>query len=210
VSRYRAVVFDLWNTLVLWPTDDGHNFYRMMADALGVEHDRFSDVWVDQYHLRAIGPLEPSVRAVCEQLGVGAERVETLIGARVDWTRDVLVPRPGAVEVLDELRRRGFRLGLISVCSEEVPRLWEQTELAARIDAPIFSCSVGVAKPDPRIYRIAAERLGVETGECLFVDDQPGFVEGALEAGMDAVLIGEEPWDGARIERLEQVLELTE
>jgi FMN phosphatase YigB (HAD superfamily) len=69
---------------------------------------------------------------------------------------------------------------------------------------------VGVAKPDPRIYRIAAERLGVETGDCLFVDDQPNFVEGALAAGMDAVVIGDEPWDGPRVRSLEGVLELVQ
>jgi putative hydrolase of the HAD superfamily len=61
-----------------------------------------------------------------------------------------------------------------------------------------------VAKPDPRIYRIAAERLEVETGDCLFVDDQPGFVEGARAAGMDAVQLGGD------IARLEDVLELAE
>jgi putative hydrolase of the HAD superfamily len=208
--KYRAVVFDLWNTLVLWPSEDGQNFYRLMADHVGIEHDRFSEAWTGFYDLRATGPLEPSVRAVCEELGVGEHRVESLMGVRVNWTRDVLVPREGAVEVLDELRRRGFRLGLISVCSEEVPRLWGETELASRIDEPVFSCSVGVAKPDPRIYRIAAERLGVETGDCLFVDDQPNFVEGALAAGMDAVVIGDEPWDGPRVRSLEGVLELVQ
>ena len=208
--KYRAVVFDLWDTLVVWPKDEWHNFYGHMADAVGIERERFNDAWIGQYDLRATGPLEPSVRAVCEQLGVEEAGVQSLIGARVDWTREALVPRPGAVEVLDELRRRGYRLGLISVCSEEVPRLWEDTELASRIDEPVFSCSVGVAKPDPRIYRIAAERLGVEAGDCLFVDDQPTFVEGALEAGMDAVLIGDEPWDGPRVADLEQVLELAQ
>jgi putative hydrolase of the HAD superfamily len=202
--KYRAVVFDLWDTLVVWPQNEWEGFHGRMADALGIEPDRFSEAWVGQYDLRATGPLEPSVRAVCEQLGVDGGRIDTLIGVRVDWTREVLVPRPGAVEVLDELRRRGYRLGLISVCSEEVPKLWEHTELASRIDEPVFSCSVGVAKPDPRIYRIAAERLEVETGDCLFVDDQPGFVEGARAAGMDAVQLGGD------IARLEDVLELAE
>jgi putative hydrolase of the HAD superfamily len=202
--KYRAVVFDLWNTLVVWPEDDWGSVHGRMADAVGIERDRFSEAWLDSYHLRATGPLEPSVRAVCEQLGVHEERVEHLIGVRVDWTRDALVPRAGAVEVLDELRRRGYRLGLISVCSEEVPRLWHGTELASRIDEPVFSCSVGVAKPDPQIYRIAADRLGVETRECLFVDDQPDFVAGAREAGMDAVHLGTD------IDRLEDVLEAVE
>lgn len=200
--KYKAVVFDLWDTLVIWPQDEWHNFYGDMADALGIEHERFTDAWAAQYDLRATGALEPSVHAVCEQLGVDGDRVSHLIRLRVDWTREALVPRPGAVEVLDELRRRGYRLGLISVCSDEVPTLWEHTELAPRIDEPVFSCSVGVAKPDPRIYRIAADRLGVEPGECLFVDDQPPFVEGARAAGMDAVRLGGD------IERLEDVLEL--
>lgn len=200
--KYKAVVFDLWDTLVIWPQDEWHNFYGDMADALGIEQERFTDAWAAQYDLRATGALEPSVHAVCEQLGVDGERVSHLIRLRVDWTREALVPRPGAVEVLDELRLRGYRLGLISVCSDEVPTLWEHTELAPRIDEPVFSCSVGVAKPDPRIYRISADRLGVEPGECLFVDDQPPFVEGARAAGMDAVRLGGD------IERLEDVLEL--
>src|SRR5262249_55517097 len=154
------------------------------------------------YDSRATGPLEPSVHAVCKQFGVDGERVQSLIDVRVNWTREVLFPRQGAVEVLDELRRRGYRLGLLRVCSEGVPRVWGHTGMAARIDEPVFSCSVGVAKPDPRIYRIAAERLGVETQECLFVDDQPAFVEGARSAGMDAVQFG------ADIQRIEDVLEL--
>jgi putative hydrolase of the HAD superfamily len=202
--KYKAVVFDLWDTLVLWPIEDDRNIYRDMAEHLGVDHDRFYEAWSDQYDLRAVGPLEPSVRAVCEQLGLEEHRIESLIGVRVNWTRDVLVPRPGSVEVLDELRRRGYRLGLISVCSEEVPQLWEHTELSSRIDEAVFSCSVGVAKPDPRIYRIAAERLGVEPSECLFVDDQSAFVEGARAAGMHAVQLG------ADVDRLEDVLELAQ
>jgi putative hydrolase of the HAD superfamily len=177
-----------------------------MADHLGISNERFIEAWTALYEQRATGPIEPSVRAVCEQLGVADSHVDGLISFRIDFTREMLVPRPGALYVLDELRRRGLRLGLISVCSEEVPRLWEQTSLASRIDAAVFSCSVGVAKPDPRIYRIAADRLSVRPDECLFVDDQPPFVEGAIAAGMDGVVIGPEPWDGPRIDRLEDVL----
>jgi putative hydrolase of the HAD superfamily len=210
MSRYHAVVFDLWNTLVIWPSDDDRNFYRLMADQVGIDHDRFTDAWAELYETRATGPIEPSVRAVCERLGVSDDHVDGLVSVRVDFTREVLVPRPGALEVLDELRRRGLRLGLISVCSEEVPVLWEATPLASRIDAAVFSCAVGMVKPDARIYRHTADQLGVEAGDCLFVDDQPAFVEGALAAGMDAVLIGDEPWDGRRIERLDGVLDVLE
>ena len=73
-------------------------------------------------------------------------------------------------------------------------------------------------KPNPRIYRLACERLGVEPAECLFVDDQPAFVEGARAAGLDAVLIAPPPgapepedaerWNGGRVASLEDVLAL--
>ena len=207
--RHRAVVFDLWNTLVLWPADA--HLYDRMAERVGIGPDRFTEAWTAAYDQRATGPLEPSVRTVCTGLGLADEHVAALIDVRLHFTRETLVPREGAVEVLDELRARGYRLGLISVCSEEVPQLWAETPMALRIDEPVFSCSVGVAKPDPRIYAIAAARLGVETGDCLFVDDQPAFAAGATEAGMDAVLLGDEqPWDGPRIRELREVLELAE
>ncbi len=202
---YRAIIFDLWDTLVLWPVDDGPNFHDRMAEHLGVPKDRFAEGWTGAYDERTVGPLEPSVRSVCRTLGFPEERIESLIRVRIDFTREVLVPRPGAVEVLEELRRRGYRTGLISVCSEEVPVLWEKTSLAPLIDEAIFSCSVGVVKPDRRIYEIAAERLGVDPGECVFIDDRAEFVEGAIAARMDAHVLGEPP-----VERLEDVLQLAQ
>jgi len=200
--RYRAVVFDLWNTLALWGLDDS---YRLMAEQLEVGHDEFTEAWFDGYEQRATGPLLPSVRAVCERLGAHPDRAERLMAARLELTRSTLVPREGALDVLDELRGRGYRLGLISVCTEEVPQLWAETALALRIDEAVFSCSVGLVKPDRRIYEIAAERLGVRAADCLFIDDQPDFVRGAIEAGMDAHVLGEAP-----VERLRDVLELAE
>jgi putative hydrolase of the HAD superfamily len=200
--KYRAVVFDLWNTLSLWAQDD---LYVAMAEHLGVEHEEFTEVWLEGYEQRATGPLEPSVRAACEKLRVSSDRIGGILTVRLEATRQSLVPREGALEVLRELRRRGYRLGLITVCSEEVPRLWSETTLAPLIDEAVFSCSVGVAKPDRRIYEIAAERLGVEPRECVFIDDQPEFVRGAVEAEMDAYVLGEPP-----VERLEDVLELAQ
>jgi putative hydrolase of the HAD superfamily len=216
--KYEAVVFDLWNTLVLWPFGDGPDGYAVMAESLGVPPDRFTTAWRDAYDVRAVGPLAESVRTVCEALGVSVDRAEELVEIRRRQTQELLVPRPGALDVLGELRARGRRIGLISVCSGDVPDVWESTALAPHIDVPIFSCSVGVKKPDSRIYEIASERLGVQLSSCLFVDDQPEFVRGAVAAGMDAVLMdspegapqpaGSDGWSGPRITTLSDVLEL--
>ena len=137
---------------------------------------------------------------------------------RREWTRRSLEPRPDAVETLAELRRRGHQLGLISVCSQDVPQVWEETPFAGAFDELVFSCDVGVSKPDPRIYEIACERLGVEPAECLFVGDGANDeLPGAERAGMTAVQLrasGErltpegEAWNGQWIERLAEVLDV--
>ena len=54
-------------------------------------------------------------------------------------------------------------------------------------DDIILSYEVRVTKPDPRIYRLAAERLGVETKQSVLVDDVKRYVEGAETVGMQAI-----------------------
>jgi putative hydrolase of the HAD superfamily len=55
----------------------------------------------------------------------------------------------------------------------------------------IFSCDVGLRKPDPRIYRLALEKLDSEPGECLFVDDKKRNTDGAEEIGMKSITLEE-------------------
>ncbi|MFL5958852.1 MAG: HAD family hydrolase [Gaiellaceae bacterium] len=123
------------------------------------------------------------------------------------------------METLVELRDRGYRVGLITVCSEDVPDVWSETGFVDLFDATVFSCSVGLRKPDPRIYQLACEQLGAEPGEAIFVGDGANDeLAGAERVGMRAVLIhraGEEPpwdelrdWRGPRITAIPQVLSL--
>jgi putative hydrolase of the HAD superfamily len=216
--KYRAVVFDLWQTLVVFPHEEAVSFYRGMAQSLGVPYERFDEVWDRARPQRSLGPIAENAKAVCAELGFEGD-VEELLGRRRTWVRRaLLVPRTGAIETLAELRRRGHLLGLITVCSEHEAEVWEETPLAEAFDVTVFSCLVGVSKPDPRIYEIACERLDVEPEDCLFVGDGANDeLIGAERAGMAAVQLrspGEwltpeaEAWPGARIETLEQLLTL--
>lgn len=122
-------------------------------------------------------------------------------------------PRPGAVETLRELRRRGLLVGLITVCGDDLPAVWGETPFAGMFDAEVFSCDVGLRKPDPAIYALACERLGVMPPECIFVGDGANDeLGGAERVGMRAVQIhraGEKAtWGGATITAVPQVLEL--
>jgi putative hydrolase of the HAD superfamily len=215
--KYRAVIFDLWQTLVPWNVDEANRFYDRMADAVGVERGRFRDVWLAGRANRETGPMADHLRGLLTNLGVEGD-VDELIGLRREWTKSSLVPRPDALETLAELRRRGHLLGLISVCSEEVSHVWDETLLGGTLDETVFSCDVGISKPDPRIYEIACDRLEVEPAECLFVGDGANDeLPGAERVGMTAVQLrapGEEltepgkRWQGPAIESLSEVLPL--
>jgi putative hydrolase of the HAD superfamily len=218
--RYRAVIFDLWQTLVPWDVEESTRFNAEVAQTIGVEPERYLEVWLTGRHLpnRNNGPAADHFRALFGELGVDAD-VEQVLEMRRARARRVLVPRRDALPTLDELRRRGHLLGMISVCTQDVSQVWDETPFGGTFDATVFSCDVGVSKPDPRIYEIACERLGVEPADCLFVGDGANDeLPGAERAGMTAVQLrapGEtltpdgEAWQGASIEHLSEVVDLT-
>jgi putative hydrolase of the HAD superfamily len=73
----------------------------------------------------------------------------------------------------------------------------ERTELRTLVDAVVISAELGVAKPDPAIFRAALERLGAAAGDALHVGDSVEHdVAGARAAGIEAVLVAR---DGAEV-----------
>jgi len=207
----RAVIFDLWDTLALWPSEA----FEQVKRALGRHIDDVDHVWATTYRDRQIGSMESYFRG----LGLDDDAVAECMRIRSTFTRETLVPRDGAIETLDELQRRGFKRGVISVCSSDVEEVWDETELAPHVDDVVLSCTVGLSKPDPRIYELACERLEVTPDECVFVGDGANDeLAGAQRVGMRAVCVLppgriEPIWQEARgweptITFLEDVLEL--
>jgi epoxide hydrolase-like predicted phosphatase len=84
------------------------------------------------------------------------------------------------VDAVVTARRHGLRTGLLSNAdSLDVP--------GDLFDAVVLSGHVGVAKPDRRIFEFAAERLGLQPDECVFVDDLAAYVRAAVRTGMVGV-----------------------
>ncbi|MBV9774861.1 MAG: HAD-IA family hydrolase [Gemmatimonadetes bacterium] len=120
--------------------------------------------------------------------------------------------RERTAEALEELRGRGYRLGVISNADGRVDALLESVGLRSYFDFVIDSAVVGVEKPDPRIFRMALDRMGVEPEEALYVGDIYEIdVVGARGAGMRAVLV--DPlgrWTELDCDRIAAVSELPE
>jgi putative hydrolase of the HAD superfamily len=194
---YKSVIFDLFGTLV-YPFNSARfdEITRQMAATVGVDYQTFHGFWaVDTWWKRATGyfpTIEATVDFICkandvipsqQQLGEAAQM-------RYAFTKGALRPRHDAVATLQAIKNEGLLLGLISDCTVEVPEIWPETPFAPLIDVPIFSCAAGVTKPDPRIYRMACERLACAPDECVYVAD--GFsqeLQGATEVGMRAMLL---------------------
>ena len=98
---------------------------------------------------------------------------------------------PDAAPTLDGLRAAGRALAIVSNWDVSLHAVLEQTGLAGRVDAVVTSAEVGVAKPDPAIFRIALERLGgLRPTDALHVGDDPASdLAGARAAGIPVLLV---------------------
>ena len=200
-----------------------------MASVLGAPSDGFEGIWRDTYWERGEGVFE-SIDAnlvyICGKLGVSAEDAQIGLAAQMhmDYFRRSLRLQPGAIAALARLKSDGLKTGLITDCDCDVPQLWDEMPIAEFIDVAVFSCLVGMQKPDPRIYRLAAERLAVEPSDCLYVGDGESHeLTGASQVGMRPVLVRvpgadssdlfrvnyeAEEWDGLVVWSLAEIADL--
>ena len=225
--KYEAVIFDLGGTLVhnsYW--SEGDNALRRMASVLAVPPDDFIILWHAAFDARMKGVFknyQACIGHICQQLGVRAQdnQIESAARIRSDYTkREITTTQEGAIEVLSYLKLNGYKTGLISDCSAETPTTWKSTPLAPLINVAVFSCEVGLKKPDPRIYQIAIEKLAISPEKCIYIADGIGQeLLSASQLGMYAIQIrvsGEyddpyrEEWDGPVISSLREVLTLIE
>lgn len=96
---------------------------------------------------------------------------------------------PGVIEFLEELEVSGVKIGLGSA-SRNTPTILERVALTERFEAVVDGNSVSKAKPDPEVFLLGAELLGVEPKNCVVFEDAEAGVEAAHRAGMKCVGIG--------------------
>jgi putative hydrolase of the HAD superfamily len=196
VRRFDAVIFDLFGTLVYeFPRSDWDDWLETTAAVLEADPEAFAGAW----HATAIerqtgvaGAVDENLRTVAARAGAWPTdaQIAEALEARAELYRKWFVPRPGAEEILRELRERRMPTALISMCAPDTPTLWRASPLAGLIDVEVFSCEVGARKPEPEIYLTATERLHVEPNACLYVGDGAyAELTGASSVGMYAVLI---------------------
>ncbi len=178
-----AVVFDIGGVLT---TSEGG--VPELSDLIGVERERFAGpYWKHRPDYdRGTSPQEywPLVAA---DLGMefSAEDIDRL--DRFDAQRWSQLA-PGRFELVSGLQSAGVVTALLSNAPSSMARVVKESAWSAGFAERVFSCDLGLIKPDAKIYRAVEDALGRPGAELVFFDDRPPNVAAARERGWQAHL----------------------
>ena len=148
---------------------------------------------LDEFHDRLAARSEAALGQPLD-LGVYAQFLREL-GVGVHWM---------VVHRVRELRAAGYRTAILTNNVKEWGRYWKESIPLDLFDVIVDSCDVGLRKPDPAIFHLTCERLGVAPEAAVFLDDTRRHVEAARAVGLHAVLV-RDPWDA--LSELDTILE---
>ncbi|MBN1692215.1 MAG: HAD family hydrolase [Dehalococcoidales bacterium] len=204
----KAVFFDLYQTLVRYqPSQEELEAKALKSFGFDVspEELRHPVLTANEYIYQQIAKRPFSQRSreeimalymeyqriVLKEAGLGAEEkvVMGLLGMMQQEKMD-LVLFDDVLEAIDDLKKRGLKLGMISNIERDMSSTLEKLGLSARLDIVVTSQDAGFTKPQPEIFRFALEKAGVKPGEAVYVGDQYQVdVIGAESAGMKGILL---------------------
>ena len=226
--KYRALFFDAGNTLIFPRLEEAaqrlteHGYAATVEDFHAAERTGKTrlDEWLWPQIRKGEVPRHIDHYYWGEYLKALTERVgapEDLRGELMLWISAIFkeitlwsLVLPDTTRALEELRKQGYRLGVISNSIGTIEEQLGRLGLAQQFETIIDSAVVGVEKPHPEIFQIALGRLGVSASEAMFVGDTYSVdIGGAGLAGLAGALIdrvGAYPnADGLRVNSLSQL-----
>ena len=186
----QGVIFDLDGVLV--STDEYHyRAWKRLADEAGIPFDRHVN-----RRLRGIGRMQ-SLQIILERAHrpYADQEKQQLADRKNGYYRESLKNLgpddllPGAMAVIGELRKRGIKIAVAS-SSRNTPLILERVGLEGFFDATADGNDISRSKPDPEVFQVAAERLGLPPEACLVVEDADAGIEAAKRGGMKAMAVG--------------------
>ncbi|MCX5637341.1 MAG: HAD family phosphatase [Planctomycetota bacterium] len=183
MQKIEAIIFDWGGVLI---DDPRPALMRYCSKALGVSE---KDYLVAHWKFAADfikGLISEDVfwARVCGELNKPRPKVQSLWG---DAFRAAYSPMPQVFAMVSRLRNIGCKTALLS--NTEVPAVEFFGELQYDMfDVAVFSCAEGITKPERKIYEITVDRLGLQPGQVVFIDDRLENINGAKQAGLNTIL----------------------
>jgi len=190
----KAILFDLFHTLVEVKAEAGAGRYT--PDILGIDRRVWNEILWNDTHDRVLGiDRDPVsiVRRIAHQINPAIPEHLIVEAAQSRLKRFAMALEQadgGTVDALAALRNRGLKIGLVSNADVTEIEAWPRSPLAPHFDSVVFSCFVGLKKPDAAIYEHSLSELGVAAAEAVFVGDGgSGELKGARSVGLTTVMM---------------------
>ncbi len=189
----KAIFFDLFFTLIYPRYSQEDNEF----DILNITMEEWEQCAENPvlYEKRALGKVNSEDEIIDKILNlfpnkIDKEQRDRLLHSRLNRMRMALENSDDEIiYTLEELKKHKIKLCLISNADVIDCKYWKTSILSTYFDEAIFSCEVGLLKPNAKIYTLAMERMGVIASESLFVGDGgSNELFGAKQAKMRTVL----------------------
>jgi HAD superfamily hydrolase (TIGR01509 family) len=184
MTKIKALIFDFGGVLVRMVDDRPR---LMLAEQLQIPLSHLDDLifFSDSARRASRGEIKVGQHwmAVGDALGIPSEEMPGFLEQY--WSADDV-----NWELLDFIKslRPRYKIGLLSNAWDDLRQtMHERWNMDILFDDLIISAEVGIVKPDPRIYQLAVQRLGVRPEESVFVDDMLINVEAARQQGLAAI-----------------------
>ena len=116
------------------------------------------------------------------------ERLHSAVHSLVSCWDEPMLPITGMAELVQELKENGYGIYLLSNASLRQHDYWSKVPGWQFFDGKIISADEKVMKPHPDYYLRAMERFKLIPGECIFIDDVPANIEGAMYCGIPGIV----------------------
>ena len=163
---------------------------EVLRHAIGPYHEDHDHPWhrVERGELEMAEWYALTVAALAE-VGIDVVRPTSSDGPPVVFT-----PNEPVVEAVRAARQAGGRTAVVTNNVRELSGTWRPVlPLDELFDTVVDSCEVGLRKPNPAIYLLAVERLGVAPERAVLLDDIESNLDGARSAGLRAIHVGPDP-----------------
>ena len=186
----RAVIFD-YGRVLTGPPDPAA--YAELLRITGISADRLDQFYwkdrnaYDEGKVTGLGFWRQIAQD--EGLGLSEQAIEelNLWDARM-WTRG----DPAMLDWQLAIKERGVLTAIVSNMGDSVhEHMVRELDWLSRFDVLVWSYQLGIAKPDPAIYRDALEKLGTQPAEMLFIDDRAENVDAAVALGMKGIIFSD-------------------
>jgi len=188
----KAIYFDLFFTLIVPTYQKTNNEYDILNLSVN-EWEQYAENDI-LYHERALGSVKTEEEIIDKIMSLMPFEVSVIQKKQVLFAREQRMKNAlkmiskEVLDILEKLKLKDIKLGLISNADCIDCKYWNQSPLFKYFNDSIFSCNVGLLKPDRQIYELAMQRLNIPPEQCLFVGDGgSNELYGAKQAGMGTV-----------------------